>query len=113
MWVQVRCLSSSGCDLVASRNPNESNYDEDKHQAPTLPHFRPLSLQDGDTRIPEFGREKPSGRGRIIPLFSYQTSSGRVTHIPPFGRQHSLGISVVDTRVPKVRNWLSTLPVES
>jgi hypothetical protein len=22
-------------------------------QAPTLPHIRPLSLQDGDTRIPD------------------------------------------------------------
>jgi len=50
-----------------------------------------LSLQDGDTRIPEFGREKPSGWSRIIAFFGYQTSSERVTHITPFGRQHSLG----------------------
>src|SRR6266446_5879427 len=85
------CLSSLGCDHLASRNPNESKSHQDKHQAPTLPHIRPLSLQDGDTRIPEFGREKPSGRGRTIALFGYQTSSERVTHITPFGRQHSLG----------------------
>jgi len=70
------CLSSSECDHLASRNPNESKSDQDKHKAPTLPHIRPLSLQDGDTRIPEFGRSKPSGR---------------VTHITPFGRQNSLG----------------------
>ena len=67
------CLSWSECDHLASRNPNASKSEEDKHKAPTLPHIRPLSLQDGDTRIPEFGREKPSGRGRTIPFFGYQT----------------------------------------
>src|SRR5216683_2800532 len=34
------CLSWLGCDLVAPRSH------QDKHQAPTLPHIRPLSLQD-------------------------------------------------------------------
>src|SRR6266446_9851653 len=61
------CLSSSECDHLASPNPNESKSEEDKHQAPTLPLIRPLSLQDGDRRIPGFGRSKPSGRGRTLP----------------------------------------------
>src|SRR6266446_8560041 len=76
------CLSWLGYDHLASRNPNAWKSHHDKHQAPTLPHIRPLSLQDGDPRLPEFGRSKPAGRGRTIPFFGYQTSSGRVTHIP-------------------------------
>src|SRR5216683_5965910 len=40
------CLSSLGCDHLASRNPTGSRCHEDKHKAPTLPHIRPLSLQD-------------------------------------------------------------------
>jgi hypothetical protein len=38
---------------LTNYNPNGSCCEEDKHKAPTLPHIRPLSLQDGDTRIPE------------------------------------------------------------
>jgi len=53
------CLPSLGCDHLASPNPNESKSHQDKHKASTLPHIHPLSLQDGDTRIPEFGRSKP------------------------------------------------------
>ena len=53
----------------ASRNPNESYCHQDKHKAPTPPHIRPLSLQDGATRIPRFGCQKSSGRrGRLRPL---------------------------------------------
>ena len=32
------CLSSFGYDQPASRNPNESSCDEDRHKAPTLQH---------------------------------------------------------------------------
>ena len=32
-------------------NPEGSYSNEDKHKAPTLLHIRPLSLQDGATRI--------------------------------------------------------------
>src|SRR5229473_1197130 len=80
-----------GATFVLHEVPTGSRCRQDKHKAPTLPYIRPLSLQDGDRRIPEFGRSKPSGRGRTIPFFGYQTSSGRVTHMTPFGRQHSSG----------------------
>jgi hypothetical protein len=40
------CLSSSGYDPSASRNPTESSCHQDKHKAPTHPRLRPLSLQD-------------------------------------------------------------------
>ena len=35
------CLSSLGCDHLASRNPNESNSHQDRHKAPTLLHPTP------------------------------------------------------------------------
>jgi len=41
--------------------PTGSRCHQDKHQAPTLLHIRPLSLQDGDTRITPFGRQHSSG----------------------------------------------------
>ena len=55
-WVDVGvldegalCLSSWVCDHLMGyhHTPGESRCDEDKHKAPTLPHIRPLSLQDG------------------------------------------------------------------
>jgi hypothetical protein len=48
--VGALCLSSSGGQHCASRNPNESRCHEDKHKAPTLLRIRPLSLQDGGGR---------------------------------------------------------------
>ena len=39
--VGALCLSSSGCDHLASRNQNESYGEEDRHKAPTLPHHPP------------------------------------------------------------------------
>jgi len=45
------CLSSLGCDLFASRNPDESCCYEDKHKAPTRLRVRPLSLQDAGGRF--------------------------------------------------------------
>src|SRR6266849_5716154 len=48
----------------------------------------------------------------LVPTGSWDASIS-MDRIPRFGRQHSVGISVVDTQAPKVRNWLSTLPVES
>jgi len=32
--------------MLASRNPGESDGEEDKHKAPTQPRIHPLSLQD-------------------------------------------------------------------
>src|SRR5216683_7851190 len=40
------CLSWWGCDRLASRNPDHSSCQQDKHKAPTLLHVHPLSLQD-------------------------------------------------------------------
>src|SRR6266446_8294896 len=40
------CLSWLGGDLGAPRSPHWLALPPDKHQAPTLPHIRPLSLQD-------------------------------------------------------------------
>jgi hypothetical protein len=45
------CLSSLGYDPFASRNPDETSYDEDKHKAHTLPCIHPLSLQDESRRF--------------------------------------------------------------
>ena len=39
------CLSSFEGDAFASRNPNESFGEKDKHKAPALPLVHPLSLQ--------------------------------------------------------------------
>src|SRR5216684_1890399 len=76
-WMRGPCACPRwGATFVLHAVPTGSRCHQDKHKAPTLPHIRPLSLQDGDRRIPEFGRSKPSGR---------------VTHITPFGRQHSSG----------------------
>ena len=41
------CLSSFEYDPFASRNPDESYVEKDRRKAPTLPHIRPLSLQNG------------------------------------------------------------------
>src|SRR3984893_9079943 len=43
------CLSSSGYDPFALRNPDESRSHKDKHKAPTHPHVHPLSLQNFPT----------------------------------------------------------------
>ena len=40
------CLSSSGCDFLLHEVPKGSRCHQDKHKAPTLPHIRPMSLQD-------------------------------------------------------------------
>jgi hypothetical protein len=45
------CLSSSERDPLALRNPHKSYGREDGHKAPTLPHIRPLSLQDEGGRF--------------------------------------------------------------
>ncbi len=44
------------CLSLLHEVPTGSRCRQDKHKAPTLPYIRPLSLQDGDRRIPEFGR---------------------------------------------------------
>src|SRR5713101_2787314 len=49
------CLSWLGCDLGALRNPKGSRCHQDKHKAPTLPHIRPLSLQDPFRSSPFIG----------------------------------------------------------
>jgi hypothetical protein len=43
------CLSSSGYDPLALRNPDESRSHKDKHKSPTHPHVHPLSLQNFPT----------------------------------------------------------------
>jgi len=48
------CLSSWQYNHHASRNPNESYGEEDKHKAPTRLHIHPLSLQDGGRRFLSF-----------------------------------------------------------
>jgi len=53
------CLSSWGCDRVASRNLDRSSGHQDKHKAPTLLHVHPLSLQDA-------GRHSPIRLSKII-----------------------------------------------
>jgi hypothetical protein len=66
-------LSLWGCDHFVSRNPNESHCDEDKHKAPTPPHIRPLSLQDGGDPFPfitSSGCQRPSGRMRTFPIIT-------------------------------------------
>ena len=45
------CLSCLECDHHASSYPGEADGHEDKHKAPTHPHIRPLSLQDGSERF--------------------------------------------------------------
>jgi len=58
------CLSSWGCDHLASRNPNESKSDQGQAPGPH-PSPRPPLV--------------PTGRRQTFPL------------IPPFGHQHSSG----------------------
>jgi hypothetical protein len=76
MWGRVGalCLSSCGCDSLGFRQAAWSHPHEDKHKAPTRPHIRPLSLQDGNVhcciRLAKFIRAE----ARIIPDFGYQTS---------------------------------------
>ena len=41
------CLSSLGSGPFALWNPDESDGEKDRHQAPTHLHIHPLSLQDG------------------------------------------------------------------
>src|SRR5216684_1678679 len=48
------CPGGDETGRLASGNPDHSSCHQDKHQAPTLPHIRPLSLQDGGGRLPSF-----------------------------------------------------------
>src|SRR5216683_5598324 len=48
------CLSWWGGDRLASRNPDHWSCQQDKHQAPTLLHIHPLSLQDGGRHSQSF-----------------------------------------------------------
>ena len=56
-WEGAWCLSSFRCASLASRHPDESDDDEDRHQAPTSTPPCPLSHQSGRAfnRIPDFG----------------------------------------------------------
>jgi hypothetical protein len=67
------CLSLCGCDPRASRNPDESYGEEDRHKAPTHPHIHPLSLQTGGgvfcdylIRLPKFISMDPNIFFRFI-----------------------------------------------
>ncbi len=49
------CLSGVGVTGQGyHETPTESQPEEDKHQAPTLPHIDPLSLQSGDLHLVSF-----------------------------------------------------------
>ncbi len=46
------CLSGAGWSgQVRDGTPAEARCHQDKHKASTLPHIRPLSLQDGGIRF--------------------------------------------------------------
>ena len=76
------CLSSWVCDHLMGyhHTPGKSRCDEDKHKAPTLPHIRPLSLQDGGGHL----KSLPD-----LVVKHYQDGGGTFRVIPTFGRQCS------------------------
>ena len=45
------CPGWGGLDLASDAMPTRSHPHQDKHKAPTLPHVRPLSLQDATPRL--------------------------------------------------------------
>src|SRR5713101_6711733 len=52
-WMRRPCACPRwGATCLLHAVPTGARCHQDKHKAPTLPHIRPLSLQDGDTRIP-------------------------------------------------------------
>src|SRR5581483_4388037 len=78
------CPGWGGLALASDARPTGSHPHQDKHKAPTLPHVRPLSLQDGGRHYPfwsshiirtgeavpyiilVFGWQKPSEPGRTV-----------------------------------------------
>src|SRR5581483_1125372 len=54
------CPGWGGLALASDARPTGSHPHQDKHKAPTLPHVRPLSLQNAGTPLTRFGRQNSS-----------------------------------------------------
>ena len=74
-----------GATLLLHEIPTGSRCHQDKHKAPTLPHIRPLSLQDGSRTFPHavFTSHQDAGAacGPLIPEFGRQSSSSALAAI--------------------------------